>query len=166
MSQMVLGRRVHFKPPASSVLEVPGILGRLAEVKLQRETSSDEPSLRHYLGHSGVFRKCLTAAEEEAEQPVAVKLKKEPYPAPPKPHQFNTHHIRAQVIKTMKAIVTRRPVSQPLVDNLNEIDLTRGQARGPAMSETVPRHHSASKLYLGYNPFTRLKQKIYDKSVG
>ncbi|KAL2822145.1 hypothetical protein BDW59DRAFT_149695 [Aspergillus cavernicola] len=57
----------------SSVLGVPNILGELAVVKLRREASSQEPNLRHFLGHHNVFKKCVLATQESTAKPAFSK---------------------------------------------------------------------------------------------
>ncbi|KAL4920935.1 hypothetical protein BDW62DRAFT_198385 [Aspergillus aurantiobrunneus] len=163
---MGLARRVHFSPLLSSVLEAPGILGRLAELKLKQETSSHEPSLRRCLGHYGVFKKCMTAAQENTTEPSV--LENDPHRAPPKSrHASETHPRRSQITTAINGIVHRSSASITAPES-DEHELSRVQARGSEKSSSTASrsHHAAPKMFFGWNPFARFKQKLYDRSVG
>lgn len=154
---MVLARSARFEPLISSVLDQPGILGRLAKLKLRREASSHEPSLRRCLGHHGVFRKCMTAASQEDSSTQPGPFQADPHKTPPKTrHASETTTLRSQIAIAIKGMVRRSSSSVPL-DGSSE--LSRVQARGTIKPPSVTPQ-------IGHNPFSRLKQRIYDKAVG
>ncbi|KAL4959923.1 uncharacterized protein BDV14DRAFT_154546 [Aspergillus stella-maris] len=171
---MALARKVRFAEPLlSSVLEVPRSLGRLAEVKLEQETSAHQPSLRRCLGHYGVFQKCLNAAQEIAE---SASVRDEcPPKAPPKSplrpqSPSETSPARPNITSAIKGIITRRSASAPALENGStpepeNNELSRVQARGNSENSRISRSHKvAPKMFLGLNPFARYKHK--DKPGG
>ncbi|KAL5003703.1 hypothetical protein BDV10DRAFT_153970 [Aspergillus recurvatus] len=168
---MVAARRVHLEPLLSSVLEIPNILGRLAQVKLREETSSVEPSLRRCLGHHGVLNKCVTATlESSPTQPHRNTTRPQsasridPKPAPRRTRRASEpHHIRGQILNIIKGLVHRRPSPEPLPGN-DELMLV--QARGAAESSSTGsrKTHAAPGILLGLSYFARLRQKNVEKS--
>lgn len=166
---MVLGRSARFEPLISSVLEKPGILGRLAELKLRREASSHEPSLRRCLGHHGVFRKCMTAATQETEEGSSTKpgpVQADPRETPPKTRNASrTTPLRAQITIAIRGIVHRNSSSVPLGGS-SEVSRVQAHETAEPPSMASRRYHATPKSLLGHNSFGRLKQKIYDKAVG
>lgn len=162
---MVLARSARFEPLISSVLEQPGILGRLAELKLRREESSHEPSLRRCLGHHGVFRKCMTAAIQEDSSTQPRPFQADTHKTPPKRrHASETTPFRSQVAIAIKGMVHRNSSSVTLYGSS---ELSRVQAhestKPPSMAPWS--YIAMPKALLGHNPFARLKHKIHDKAV-
>ncbi|KAL4785904.1 hypothetical protein BJX76DRAFT_323010 [Aspergillus varians] len=155
---MLLARGLYFEPLLSSFLQTPGILRELAAVKLKREASSQEPSLRRYLGHHGVLKRCMTAAEEDTAQPAALR------DDPPKSrHASEIRPVRAQLTSAIKGIVYRNPPSVPLPGNQ---ELSHVQARGTTKPNNRASSYGATpRVFLVLNPFVRLKKKMYDKHV-
>ncbi|KAL4952343.1 hypothetical protein BDW69DRAFT_167969 [Aspergillus filifer] len=171
---MALARKVRFAEPLlSSVLEVPRSLGRLAEVKLEQETSAHEPSLRRCLGHYGVFQKCLDAAQEIAES-ATVRDESPPKASPKSPLRpqspSETNSARSNITNTIKGIIIRRSASTPAAESGSTFEpenneLSRVQARDTSKNSRVPRSHKiASKMFLGLNPYAQYKLK--DKPGG
>ncbi|KAE8325697.1 hypothetical protein BDV39DRAFT_194097 [Aspergillus sergii] len=102
-----------------SRVSVPGrpSLAAISHGKLQKESFSPTPDLRRCLGHHGVYRKCVQAAQEAASQPIHASYgvnnnkchtipdnatKHEPTTTPP---------IRSQITQAIKAMTQRRHIS-------------------------------------------------------
>lgn len=159
---MVLARGIQLEPSLASVLGAPNVLGKLAVVKLRRESSSHEPNLRRCLGHHGVFQKCLTATERPAQ---IVGPKNDPPKAVSKPRRASetiSAPIRAHITTVFKAIIQRRQEPRSIPENN---DLSRVQARGLTQQSNTARSLHPSKILSGFNPFARLKQRMSDQAV-
>ncbi|KAL2868583.1 uncharacterized protein BJX67DRAFT_45612 [Aspergillus lucknowensis] len=146
----------------SSVLVTPKILGRLAAAKLKEEASSQEPSLRRWLGHHGVFQKCNKAAEECTTHPVAPRAGVHAIFCGT---QTERPSMRTQITGALKAL-GRCNQNPAQVQDTN--DLSRVQAKcAKESTRTNSRNHlSASRAFQGLNPFAKFKQRVEDKAVG
>ncbi|KAB8075367.1 hypothetical protein BDV29DRAFT_155721 [Aspergillus leporis] len=100
-------------PSVTSNHNVPGrsSLAVISQGKLQKESISRTPDLRRCLGHHGVFRRCMKAAQEATSQPIQAprgdngegatldNSAKHDSPVPP---------IHYQITRAIKAMTQRR----------------------------------------------------------
>ncbi|KAL2828800.1 hypothetical protein BJY01DRAFT_228282 [Aspergillus pseudoustus] len=149
----------------SSILGAPDVLGQLAVVKLKQEVSSQEPNLRRYLGHQGVFIKCITAAHEHSSSssPRAasggahVTTFAQPRRVPETPNK------RAQIFSALKAIVRRR--SAPRLNQQEDNTLSRVRARDAEQTTRPESQRTSSTILRGLSPLMRLKHMMSDKAI-
>ncbi|OGM44676.1 hypothetical protein ABOM_007451 [Aspergillus bombycis] len=91
-------------------------LAAISHGKLQKESFSPTPDLRRCLGHHGVFRKCVQAAQEAASQPAHASCGVNSSKAIAIPGNATKHRpapppIRSQITQAIKAMTQRRHVS-------------------------------------------------------
>ncbi|KAL4881019.1 hypothetical protein BJY04DRAFT_218538 [Aspergillus karnatakaensis] len=164
---MVLARGAQrFEPLVSSVFGNPNILGRFAAVKLEQEAASHEPSLRRFVGHHGVFRKCVTATEETPREShtTSASPKRETQTKPRRSSKKES--IRGQITSAMKSIIHRRSTPAAVSETNN---LSHALSRVQAQDNTVfskPSPRTSVRTFIGLIPFARLKQRSSGKSVG
>ncbi|KAB8220897.1 hypothetical protein BDV33DRAFT_87699 [Aspergillus novoparasiticus] len=108
-----------------SRVSVPGrpSLAAISHGKLQKESFSPTPDLRRCLGHHGVYRKCVQAAQEAASQPIHASYgvnnnKYHTIPDNATKHEpttttttTTTPPIRSQITQVIKAMTQRRHIS-------------------------------------------------------
>lgn len=143
----------------ASRIGVPGrsSLAAISQGKLQKESLSRTPDLRRCLGHHGVYRKCVQAAQEAASQPMQAPYGVDNSKAPTIPSNATKHKstapppIRSQITQAIKAITQRRHVTAFIKP---ENDLIR-----------VPAHASPRKSNMTGNLQCRVKLLFSRKSL-
>ncbi|KAE8418696.1 hypothetical protein BDV36DRAFT_294919 [Aspergillus pseudocaelatus] len=143
----------------ASRVSVPGrsSLAAISQGKLQKESLSRTPDLRRCLGHHGVYRKCVQAAQEAASQPMQASHGVNNSQAPTIPGNATKHKstapppIRSQITQAIKAITQRRHVTAFIKP---ENDLIR-----------VPAHASPRKSNMTGNLQCRVKLLFSRKSL-
>ncbi|KAB8261156.1 hypothetical protein BDV32DRAFT_148718 [Aspergillus pseudonomiae] len=141
-----LKQSVNFFRQASRV-SVPGrsSLAAISHGKLQKESFSPTPDLRRCLGHHGVYRKCVQAAQEAASQPVHASCgvnssKATTIPGNATKHRSTPPPIRSQITQAIKAMTQRRHVSACIKPENDVI-------RIPAHASPRKRHIAGSLQY-------------------
>lgn len=110
---------------------VPGrsSLAAISHGKLQKESFSPTPDLRRCLGHHGVYRKCVQAAQEAASQPIHASYgvnnnKYHTTPDNATKHEnttTTTPPIRSQISQAIKAMTQRRHISASSIKPENDL---------------------------------------------
>ncbi|KAB8232880.1 uncharacterized protein BDW43DRAFT_300647 [Aspergillus alliaceus] len=86
-------------------------LAVISQGKLRKESISRTPDLRRCLGHNGVFRRCMKAAQEAASEPILTSCGESSKGASSTittKHESTTRHIRSQITTALGAMTHRR----------------------------------------------------------
>ncbi|KAB8278488.1 hypothetical protein BDV30DRAFT_142723 [Aspergillus minisclerotigenes] len=119
-----------FRQVSRASVPVRSSLVAISHGKLQKESFSPTPDLRRCLGHHGVYRKCVQAAQEAASQPIHASYgvnnnKYHTTPDNATKHEptttTTTLPIRSQITQAIKAIAQRRHISASSIKPENDL---------------------------------------------